>query len=223
MWEINYFFTISKHHVEPRLFFCLMHMFELFEFEFGACLNLNPKEKTKGKGIRKIRIEEKGKEAQNPPLPGFSTHSAQLAARTRPRPLTGGSHLLAPCLARSLSPSLPSGATPSAPWPVARSCACDTVSRTLLASPSLLLQPLARTVCTHAHRDRSAHVVSQRETAVSIPLHVPARTRSSPASLILPLCTHMSCAQPFFKLAGAPPSPGLLHLILPLARPTCCY
>jgi hypothetical protein len=25
--------------------FCLMHMFELFEFKFGACLNLNPKEK----------------------------------------------------------------------------------------------------------------------------------------------------------------------------------
>jgi hypothetical protein len=33
------------HHVEPTLFFCLMHMFEIFEFEFGACLNLNPKEK----------------------------------------------------------------------------------------------------------------------------------------------------------------------------------
>jgi hypothetical protein len=37
------------HHAEPRIYFCFMHMFELFEFEFGACLNLNPKEKTKGK------------------------------------------------------------------------------------------------------------------------------------------------------------------------------
>jgi hypothetical protein len=40
-WEINYFFTISKtyvshemlHHAEPKLLFCLMHMFELFDFE----------------------------------------------------------------------------------------------------------------------------------------------------------------------------------------------
>jgi hypothetical protein len=37
------------HHVEPRLFFCLMHMFGTHEFEFVASLNLNPKEKTKGK------------------------------------------------------------------------------------------------------------------------------------------------------------------------------
>jgi hypothetical protein len=32
------------HHAEPKLFFCLMHMRELFEFEFGAYLNLNSKE-----------------------------------------------------------------------------------------------------------------------------------------------------------------------------------
>jgi hypothetical protein len=37
------------HHAKPRLLFCLMHMFELFEFEFWACLNLNPKEKNKRK------------------------------------------------------------------------------------------------------------------------------------------------------------------------------
>jgi hypothetical protein len=35
------------HLAEPKLFFCLMHMFELFEFEFGACFNLNPKKKIK--------------------------------------------------------------------------------------------------------------------------------------------------------------------------------
>jgi hypothetical protein len=39
------------YHVESRLFFCLMHMFGKHEFEFVACLNLNPKEKTKGKRI----------------------------------------------------------------------------------------------------------------------------------------------------------------------------
>jgi hypothetical protein len=31
-------------HAYPKLFSCLMHIFELFEFEFGACLNLNSKE-----------------------------------------------------------------------------------------------------------------------------------------------------------------------------------
>jgi hypothetical protein len=61
------------YHTEPRLFFWLMHMFKLFEFE--SCLNLKSKrEKTKGKRIRKFRIKEKGKEAQNPLPPGLSTH-----------------------------------------------------------------------------------------------------------------------------------------------------
>jgi hypothetical protein len=59
IWEINHFYYIKTygshemlHHAELRLFFCLMHMFELFQFV--ACLNLKPKEKTKGKGIRKF-------------------------------------------------------------------------------------------------------------------------------------------------------------------------
>jgi hypothetical protein len=34
-----------------------MHMFGIDKFEFVACLNLNPKEKTKGKGIRKFGIK----------------------------------------------------------------------------------------------------------------------------------------------------------------------
>jgi hypothetical protein len=47
-------------------------MFELFEFV--ACLNLNPKEKTKGKGIKNSGIKRKGKEARNPLAPGLSAH-----------------------------------------------------------------------------------------------------------------------------------------------------
>jgi hypothetical protein len=46
-------------------------MFGIHEFEFVACLNLNPKEKINGKGIRKFRIKEKGKEAQSPPSLAF--------------------------------------------------------------------------------------------------------------------------------------------------------
>jgi hypothetical protein len=45
------------HHAEPKLFFCLMHMFELFEFEFGACLNLNSKEEKK----KDLEIQNKRK------------------------------------------------------------------------------------------------------------------------------------------------------------------
>jgi hypothetical protein len=43
-------------------------MFGIYKFKFVACLNLNPKEKIKGKRIRKFGIKEKGKGAQ-PPLP----------------------------------------------------------------------------------------------------------------------------------------------------------
>jgi hypothetical protein len=32
------------HHAEPKLLFCLMHMFELFDFVFVVSLNLNSKE-----------------------------------------------------------------------------------------------------------------------------------------------------------------------------------
>jgi hypothetical protein len=62
-----------------------MHMFGIHEFEFVACLNLNSKEKTKGKGIRKFRIKEKGKEARNPSLLGLLAHQACLARARLPR------------------------------------------------------------------------------------------------------------------------------------------
>ena len=36
--------------LNPKLYFCLMHMLEMSKFEFVACLNLNSKEKLKRKG-----------------------------------------------------------------------------------------------------------------------------------------------------------------------------
>jgi hypothetical protein len=33
------------YHAEPKFFFCLIYMFEIFKFEFLSCLNLNLKEK----------------------------------------------------------------------------------------------------------------------------------------------------------------------------------
>jgi hypothetical protein len=37
------------HHTGPKLCFWLMHMFEMFKFEFVVWLDLNSKEKTKKK------------------------------------------------------------------------------------------------------------------------------------------------------------------------------
>jgi hypothetical protein len=47
------------HHDEPKLFFYLMHMFELFEFEFVFQFELSSLEKIKTKAIR--NLEKKGK------------------------------------------------------------------------------------------------------------------------------------------------------------------
>jgi hypothetical protein len=47
------------HHDEPRLFFDLMHMFELFEFGFVFEFELSSLEKIKGKAFRKSLEKEK--------------------------------------------------------------------------------------------------------------------------------------------------------------------
>jgi hypothetical protein len=97
------------HHAEPRFFFCLMHLFGLFKFEFVACLNLNPKENIKEKRIRKFGIKRKGKEAQ-PPLPRpFDRVGPANLARAHVSSLQGGSCLLVPnpiACTRSIPPFL---------------------------------------------------------------------------------------------------------------------
>jgi hypothetical protein len=67
----------------------------------------------------------------------------------------------------------------------------------------------------------------QRQTVVSTALlKSPTRTHFPSASFISPLHTHSNCARPFFKLARAPPLPGLLRPNPPLAelvrRPRPC-
>jgi hypothetical protein len=74
--------------------------------------------------------------------------------------------------------------------------------RLLVSLPSFNRSPADH---AHTHRDRRAHVASQRQTAVSTPPQVPAHTRFPSASFISPLHTHPSCASPFIKFAGAPP------------------
>jgi hypothetical protein len=51
------------HHVEPKLFFDLMHMFEIFEFGFVFEFELSSLEKIKRKGIRNSLEKEKPKAA----------------------------------------------------------------------------------------------------------------------------------------------------------------
>jgi hypothetical protein len=99
----------------------------------------------------------------------------------------------------------------SAPWPVARSRVCVDVLRATLASPPPLLQPLARADRVHARRDPHAHVAPNAKLSSRPPPQVPTRTHFPSASFISPLHTHSSCARPFFKLVGAPPSPGFLR------------
>jgi hypothetical protein len=77
--------------------------------------------------------------------------------------------------------------------------------------PSPLLQPLTCADHTHACRDRRAHVATQLQTGNPTPSTSPHTPPPPPASHISPLPTHPSCAHPFFKLAGASPSPGLLR------------
>jgi hypothetical protein len=138
------------HHVEPKLFFCLMHMFELFGFEFGACSNLNSKEKNK-KGIRNSKIKGKTKGARPPTLPAFWPIQPNCPP-TRPRLLIGEPHLSVPrlTLSHALPPSLRSGAAMSSLWPVARSRAVLLSRGPRLPVPlPFFNRPPARTARTH--------------------------------------------------------------------------
>jgi hypothetical protein len=71
---------------------------------------------------------------------------------------------------------------------------------------------IARLCGPHARTPRSSrpcrHPAPNRHPD---PLYKSPHTPPPPASLILPLHTHPSCAQSFFKLTGASPSPGPLR------------
>ena len=84
------------HHAEPKLFFCLMHMVEIFEFEFVFEFELSSLEKIKRKGIRNSREKEKPNSAQSaqlgpcpvcapvcPPLPDKRTPCLSAQSRAR--------------------------------------------------------------------------------------------------------------------------------------------
>jgi hypothetical protein len=91
------------HHVESNLFFCLMHMFELFEFEFVFEFELSSLEKIKRKCIRHSREKEKPNSAEPAQL-GPSPTRAPARARS---PLPDRQTPPASAIPHTLSPLLP--------------------------------------------------------------------------------------------------------------------
>jgi hypothetical protein len=122
------------HHAEPKLFFDLMHMFELFEFEFVVEFELSSLEQIKRKAI--INSEKKGKliPAQSSPSkpprarsPPSNKWPPPVGASPRPRaPLSPSRCTVGPtCQRQSPLRTTPSLAVPWAPLvnPIARSLA----------------------------------------------------------------------------------------------------
>jgi hypothetical protein len=120
------------HHAEPKLFFDLMHMFELFEFGFVFEFELSSLEKIKRKPFRKSL--EKGKATFSPVGP------VQPSRATRLRHLTSEPHLSAAVLApaRSLLRSpCHLGPTCRHLFPLPRPHACAAILRVPLVSSPL--------------------------------------------------------------------------------------
>jgi hypothetical protein len=98
------------HHADSKLFFCLMHMFELFQFVLVVCLDLNPKKgENKRKIIGRFKVKEKGSSTSPFPARPFGPHGLVLPVPSlSPKPTRQRRVPLAPRAHRSfyLSPHL---------------------------------------------------------------------------------------------------------------------
>jgi hypothetical protein len=164
------------HHAEPKLFFDLMHMFELFEFELSSL------EKIKRKAFRKSL--EKGKATSSPVGPVQPSR----AVRARPCRLIGGPHLSAAVLALACSP-LP----PSAIWapPVSTSTHCrDRAPVPLSCRPRLSALPTPLTSGPRARHGRAHVRINPGHYPHARPLlkPPPVRSTNSPTRRNLPAC-----------------------------------
>jgi hypothetical protein len=128
---------------------CLMHMLEMFKFEFVAWLDLNSR-----KEIR--NLEEKGKTQSSPQRPSARPFGPLSPARPHrasalPRSLRGGTDLSAPNPSPTCAPSL------SASWACAINARCSLIcARPLMPRPRLSV-PLPPHNCrARAHAERSA-------------------------------------------------------------------
>jgi hypothetical protein len=118
------------HHAEPKLFFDLMHMFELFEFKLVFEFELNSLNKIKRKAIRNSEKKRKLNSAQASPAQP-SRARARIARVVGP---TCQWQFLRP---RALSSPLPFGPHVSAPF-LTRPHSCT------LSAPRVILCPLPR-------------------------------------------------------------------------------
>jgi hypothetical protein len=187
-------------HADLKLCFWLMHMFEIFKFEFVVWLDLNSKEKMKRKG--NSNSEAKGKPQNNPATPPswpFSTSGPARPRRARP------------------SLPLPSGANMSAPPPLSLRCG---------PAPSALYRfPLVR---ARASAPWARPVSPVFPTTVVDPhIHAcrkvrPHRLPMSPSSLLSPACIHSPSAASFHPLSvsrSQSPPPELAEEACPPYRP----
>jgi hypothetical protein len=154
------------HHAELKHCFWLMHMLEIFKFEFVVCLDLNLKEKIKEKGIRKFGLKEKQKEAREPPFSAFQPkRPISPSPFARSLPMTHG-HRLSPLASpRSrarcpLSPSASGSRQSAPPHSPTRPLQLTSGPRLLAPSHSLTTRPHASpwTRSRHAPPDHLPHV-----------------------------------------------------------------
>jgi hypothetical protein len=126
------------HHAEPQLFFDLMHMFQLFEFEFVFEFELSSLKKIKRKAIGNLEKMENCISAQS----AQSSRAPTLAER-RPPPVGAALRLRALTLSSSLCH-------------VGPACWCCTSRfrapvRSLLSGPHLSAPPPIATVARLCH------------------------------------------------------------------------
>jgi hypothetical protein len=173
------------HHAEIKLYFWLMHMFEIFKFEFVVWLDLNSIEKKIKENRLGIQNKKKSQRSPITPHPGLSAQVAHL-----PLP---GAHLppqpYGPCMSTPSLTRLLSGPHPSAPLPItALVCLCHR-----LAGLGCQLHLPSLTTSSQAHHGR-AHVTRFSATthtpdSYSNPL-LPARPFPPPTDRAQPTLAH---------------------------------
>jgi hypothetical protein len=166
----------------------------------------NPRGKEIEKQLENSGKKKRAKQPSRPTKPSCARARAPSVSDRRAPPVGADPRL------SSLSPSRCLVGTPCRRFGLSCARASMPLSHVPRSSvPSPLLQPLACVDRAHARQDCRAHVATQLQTGTPTPSTSPCTPPLPPALLISPLPTHPSCARPFFKLAGASPSPSPLR------------
>jgi hypothetical protein len=138
--------------LNPKFYFCLIHMLVEFQFEFRAYLYLSLNDKIKIKGDRIIRIKEKEPFGPVSPLQPHICLSL---------PLPLGPHLSAPIPLAAHDPSLSAPRAPRAPLASRPACtSADTLAQPVssISLPATATLPGAR---RRESRPMSRHTLTQ--------------------------------------------------------------